>query len=451
MSFQSENIDVESADEKLDRSGEASTNLNSNRAALIRLIGFMIVAVLVAWYFQALAVLLVVLLLVVMVMVHEFGHFITAKLSKMKVTEYFVGFGPALWQIRKGETSYGVKAIPAGGYVKIIGMSNMEEVDPADEPRTYRQASFPRRFLVGIAGSFMHFVMAFILIWIMLAFTGIAIASPANNVSSLVQIAGHQNPAQAAGIKPGDLLLGVDGKKKPLNEVINAIETHPFSSVDLMVQRGKKIFNVKVAPLDGERIKIRNGNLIQYAKTGNKPQGFIGVELGGGYYKTENPISAIGRSVIMLGSYTKLAADGFTTVFSASGLDRFYHQVVSSGSQSSTIPVAGSSSANSPEVISIVGAVQIGAQAAGHNVSLLLYILVMINLFVGMANMLPMLPLDGGHVVIAVYERIRSRKGLPYHADVKKLMPVAYVFLIVLLVIGLGALYSNIVHPVQLP
>ncbi len=451
MSFRSENIGAESAKEGFHRQAEVDTNPKDNRAALMRLIVFMIAAVLVAWYFQALAVLLVVLLLVVMVMVHEFGHFITAKLSKMKVTEYFVGFGPALWQIRKGETSYGVKAIPAGGYVKIIGMSNLEEVDPADEPRTYRQASFPRRFLVGIAGSFMHFVMAFVLIWIMLSFTGIAIGNPPNNIASLAQIVGHKNPAQAAGIKPGDLLIGVDGKKKSLADVINAIETHPFSSVDLMVQKGKKIFNVKVTPLDGERTKIVNGNLVQYAKSGSKAQGFIGVELGGGYYKTENPISAIGRSVIMLGSYTKLAADGFTTVFSASGLDRFYHQVVSSGSQSSTVPVAGSSSANSPEVISIVGAIQIGAQAAGHNASLLLYILVMINLFVGMANMLPMLPLDGGHVVIAIYERIRSRKGRQYHADVRKLMPVAYVFLAVLLVIGLGALYSNIVHPVQLP
>jgi len=137
MSFRSENIGAESAKEGFHRQAEVDTNPKDNRAALMRLIVFMIAAVLVAWYFQALAVLLVVLLLVVMVMVHEFGHFITAKLSKMKVTEYFVGFGPALWQIRKGETSYGVKAIPAGGYVKIIGMSNLEEVDPADEPRTY--------------------------------------------------------------------------------------------------------------------------------------------------------------------------------------------------------------------------------------------------------------------------------------------------------------------------
>ena len=451
MSFESDGDKDQLPQAVSDSPQGPSGNAGSNRAALVRLIIFMIGAVFVSWYFQALAVLMVVLLLVVMVMLHEFGHFITAKLSKMKVTEYFVGFGPVLWQIRKGETAYGVKAIPAGGYVRIIGMSNLEEVDPADEARTYRQATFPRRFLVGVAGSAMHFVMAFILIWIMLSFTGIATPSSNNTVAALVNVVGHQNPAQVAGIKPGDQILGVNGKREPIDKVIKAIESHPQSSLNLLVKEGKKIVNVKTKPLNGEKTKIVSGNSVVYAKSGTKPQGFLGVELGGGSYKTENPIVAVGHSFTMLGSYTKLAADSFTTVFSASGLDRFYHQVISSGQQSSTVPVAGSGSSGGPEVISIVGAIQIGSQAAGHNASLLLYILIMVNLFVGMANMLPMLPLDGGHVIIAIYERLRSRKGVPYHADVKKLMPAAYIFLAVLLVIGLGALYSNIVHPVQLP
>jgi membrane-associated protease RseP (regulator of RpoE activity) len=95
--------------------------------------------------------------------------------------------------------------------------------------------------------------------------------------------------------------------------------------------------------------------------------------------------------------------------------------------------------------------VQIGAQALREDVPLLLYLLAAINLFVGIVNLFPMLPLDGGHVAIAVYERIRSRKGRPYHADVTKLMPVAYVFLLFIVIIGLGALYVNIVHPAQLP
>ena len=83
--------------------------------------------------------------IILMVMLHEFGHYITAKRSGMKVTEFFVGFGPRLWSFTRGETEYGVKAIPAGGYVRIIGMTNMEEVDPADEPRTFRQGTPGRR------------------------------------------------------------------------------------------------------------------------------------------------------------------------------------------------------------------------------------------------------------------------------------------------------------------
>ena len=82
----------------------------------------------------------------------------------MKVTEYFLGFGPRLWSIRRGETEYGVKAIPAGGYVRIVGMTMLEEVDPPDEARSYRQASFPRRLAVAVAGSAMHVIMAFVLL-----------------------------------------------------------------------------------------------------------------------------------------------------------------------------------------------------------------------------------------------------------------------------------------------
>ena len=111
---------------------------------------------------------LVVIALIVMIMLHELGHFLTAKWSGMKVTEFFLGFGPRLWSVRKGETEYGVKAIPAGGYVRIIGMSNLEEVDPADEPRTYRQQPFPRRLSVAVAGSTMHFIIAFVLLFVLL-------------------------------------------------------------------------------------------------------------------------------------------------------------------------------------------------------------------------------------------------------------------------------------------
>ena len=108
-------------------------------------------------------ILIIVLSLVFMIFMHELGHYLTAKSAGMKVTEFFIGFGPRLWSFRRGETEYGFKAIPAGAYVRIIGMNNLDEVPPADESRTYRQKSYPRRMSVAVAGSTMHFLMAFAL------------------------------------------------------------------------------------------------------------------------------------------------------------------------------------------------------------------------------------------------------------------------------------------------
>src|SRR6476661_6266425 len=105
--------------------------------------------------------------LVVMIFLHELGHFITAKLSGMKVTEFFLGFGPKLWSFRRGETEYGVKAIPAGAYVRIIGMNNLEEISPEDEPRTFRQQSYPKRLLVAVAGSGMHFIQTLLCLFLL--------------------------------------------------------------------------------------------------------------------------------------------------------------------------------------------------------------------------------------------------------------------------------------------
>ena len=151
--------------------------------------------------------LVVIVAIVVIVMVHELGHFATAKWSRMKVTEYFVGFGPRLWSVRRGETEYGVKAIPAGGYVKIPGMTNLEEIDPADEARTYRQQPFHNRIIVACAGSFMHFVMAFLLAYGAVLFFGIPTSAEHLRVTGFVPWAGHtQTAAQEAGLRSGDVI-----------------------------------------------------------------------------------------------------------------------------------------------------------------------------------------------------------------------------------------------------
>ena len=91
---------------------------------------------------------------------HELGHYVTARASGMKVTEFFLGFGPKIWSFQRGETEYGVKAIPAGAYVRIIGMTNLDDIDPAEEHRTYRSQPFWQRMMTICAGSAMHFVMA---------------------------------------------------------------------------------------------------------------------------------------------------------------------------------------------------------------------------------------------------------------------------------------------------
>src|SRR3712207_1986431 len=112
---------------------------------------------------------LFVILLVFAIMLHEFGHFATAKLFGMKVDKFFLGFGPTLWSFQRGETEYGVKALPAGGFVRIVGMNAAEEIDPADAGRTFHEQSAWKRAIVLVAGSFTHFVLAAVLVFSALA------------------------------------------------------------------------------------------------------------------------------------------------------------------------------------------------------------------------------------------------------------------------------------------
>jgi membrane-associated protease RseP (regulator of RpoE activity) len=424
------------------RRGEAA-------GAFARLLAAVLAIVAVAWALHGLAVLVVVAALVVMIMVHELGHFVTAKLSGMKVTEYFLGFGPRLWSVRHGETEYGVKAIPAGGYVRIIGMTTAEEIDPVDEPRSYREATFPRRVLVASAGSAMHFVMAFGLLVAMFVGPGFPTTAGTNEVTGLSTIQGSESPAELAGLKVGDDIIGVNGKKTSIDAAISAIESHPGKKLGLLVRHNGVDETVTVRPLDGRAVRVNVDGTESAARTGNHPVGFIGVELGGVAQVTTGVLDAFPRAGAALGTVTVTSFSGIASVFSLHGLSSFAHDVAHAGQHSAT--TSGGTAANTGEIVSILGAVQIGADAARHDISELLYLLVAINIFVSIANLFPMLPLDGGHVAIAIYERIRSRRGRHYHADVRKLMPVAYVFLLFMVILGLSALYLNARNPLSLP
>lgn len=374
-------------------------------------------------------VLIVIVALIVMIMVHELGHFATAKWSNMKVTEYFVGFGHRLWSIRRGETEYGVKALPLGGYVKIVGMSNLEEVDPEDEPRTYRQQPFHNRLIVALAGSFMHFVMAFLLAFTFFAFSGIP-SSSVVQVQALAPLAHNVDPARGAGVQAGDVITSVDGTKvTDITTLQHAIESHVGTPVTLGVQRGGTTVPITVTPAPDN--------------SGGTTVGHIGVVLEYGSVHV-NPLRAAGHSFDALGNTVTASFSALGQRFSPHGLSQYWHQLTNS-------KAATASEKSGTRIQSIYGAVRTAAQGVQAGWGQLVAVLVSINIFIGIFNLLPMLPLDGGHVVIAVYERIRSRRGVRYWADVRKMAPVAYTFMILLGVFVVSALYLDITHPVANP
>jgi membrane-associated protease RseP (regulator of RpoE activity) len=418
----------------------------ANRAAIFRLLLVISAIILLAVVAHAVAVLVVIVALIVMVMVHELGHFATAKWSGMKVTEYFLGFGPRLWSIRKGETEYGVKMLPAGGYVRIIGMTSEDEVGPADEPRTYRQSSFPRRMAVAMAGSTMHFVMAFLLLFALFAITGVPKTTGAQ-VQALYSFQHGRTPAQLAGLKAGDVIVSVDGKRfTDPNNLVTYIEDRPGKQMTIVVHRAGKDQTLVLVPVDGRHETVK-GETTTIRPVKGPAVGVIGVELESiGHNQTIGPIPSIGHAVTMIGSLTAQTGSEIASVFSLHGLLSLGHDVASSTSSSSST----GNTANNSRPVSVVGVVQVASQAAQQNVGELLVLLAAVNIFVGMVNMFPMLPLDGGHVLIAVYERIRSRRGRRYFMDARRIMPVAYVMLAFIVMIGLSTLYLDIVNPVHI-
>ena len=156
----------------------------------------------------------IILSLVAMLFLHELGHYLMARWTGMKVSEFFIGFGPRLWSFRRGETEYGVKAIWAGAYVRIVGMNNLDEVTPADEPRSFRQQSYPRKMLVLTAGSAMHFVIVVVLLFAVLLGDGRFVGGgpDADEVESwTLATVSVDSAAAAAGLRPGDELVSVAG------------------------------------------------------------------------------------------------------------------------------------------------------------------------------------------------------------------------------------------------
>ena len=386
-------------------------------------------------------ILLVVACIIVMIMVHELGHLLAAKRGGMKVTEYFLGFGPRLWSIRRGETEYGVKAFPLGGYVKIPGMTSLEEVDPEDEPRTYRQQPFHARLLVAVAGSAMHFLMAFVLLWVLLVFVGV----PNGNQVAIQQVnavGGQPGPAQVGGLRPGDVLVSVDGH--PVHgdptPFVDAIHSHVGTPITVVVDRHGQTRTLSVVPVDG-RAQHETGVQLP---AGTAPFGVVGVGLGSPT-STVGPLRAVTSTGSQLTHFTWASMTGVVHLFSPTTISSRFQQV-------SSAKAADQATADGTRVESIYGAVRTAGQAVHAGVGDLLLILISLNVFIGIFNLFPMLPLDGGHVAIAVYEKIRTgRSKVLYHADVTKLLPFTWLMVAFLGVLFVTSFLTDILHPMANP
>jgi membrane-associated protease RseP (regulator of RpoE activity) len=403
------------------------------------LVGTLAVVGLLTWLWGW-ALPLVLFLVIAMVMGHEFGHFITAKRSGMKVTDFFVGFGPVLWSTTRGETRYGIRALLLGGYVKVPGMTWYETIEPEEEKRTYRSASYPRKVVFASAGSLMHVVMALLIAWVALVFVGHADTQRVS-IGGFTAWQGHTlNAAQLAGLKVGDQIVSIDGQKiTGEGELSTIIHSNADRTITLVVARGGRDVTLHATPVDGRTVLFKGKPEV----TGKKPVGLLGILLTNPTVHT-GWLSAVPDSFQTVGTTVNEAAHALVHVFSPGEFSTLLHQVTTPSAARSTV-------SQTTRPVSIVEVVRLADQAAQSNVPVFFTILITLNIFVGLMNMLPMLPLDGGYVAIATYERLRRRDTTLYKADINKLTPVVFAFVGVLLVLFASTLYLDIVYPIANP
>ena len=355
---------------------------------------------------------------VISIFLHELGHYLTARWTGMKVTQFFLFFGPRLWSFRRGETEYGIRAIPLGAFVRIIGMNRMDEVDPGDEARTYRQKSFPRRLLVISAGSIMHMLIAVVLLFGVYAVAGEESFSEGARVSQL----SAGGPAANAGVLPGDIVVAVDGvsvdSPTELGEVIRTNE--PGDNVVLGVIR------------DGELVALTLALGVN-----NSGDALAGISSGSVFETINHSIpAAAGNAVTDIFPFAWESTKGVVKVLNPVNI---------------VSHVTGGNDDLSSRPTTLYGVAQVsddvGESSGWAGMVLLLAVL---NVFVGVFNMFPLLPLDGGHAAIAVYERVReAERGSKqrYFADVERLMPFTMGVVTVLAMLMFAGLYLDISQP----
>lgn len=378
---------------------------------------------------QILGILAFVVALLLSVMIHEFGHYLTAKRYGMKVSEFFLGFGTRIFSMQRGETEFGIKAIPAGGYCKIEGMTPGDVMPIGEENRAFYKASSGRKLIVLGAGSFLHFVLGYLLLFTLFAGIGTTQALPI--IGEVIK----GSAAQSAGIMVGDEVTSIDGKKvTDWYKDVTAIRNSQGRELTLGIKRAGQELIITAAP-------------------------------------TLETIDGQERFLLGIINEVGLKRTGVITSFKNAGVvtkDFLFESVKSLAKLPSKIPELWGQTVNGEErdangLVGVVGVARVSGQAvssdelsAMERLATFVLIIASLNIFVGIFNLLPILPLDGGHMAVAIADEIRAflarlrGRARPAAIDVTVLTPITMVVFVILAALTLLLLVADIVNPVIL-
>jgi membrane-associated protease RseP (regulator of RpoE activity) len=432
-----------------------------------------------------LGVVIIVIGLAVSIGLHEIGHLVPAKLFGVKVTQYMIGFGPTIWSRKRGETEYGVKAIPLGGYISMIGMfppakgerakadstgffrglvqdardSSTESITAGDEHRAFYLLPVWKRVVVMFGGPFMNLLLAIVFFSVLLMGFGVAQAStivgsvsacalPATSERQTCEPGDPAAPGAAAGIQPGDHILSVAGEPiDSWNESTAIIREHAGEPVAFVVERDGETVELEVTPMLSERYLLDDSGAVVTDAAGDPvtaPAGFVGI--GAAVETVRQPVTEV---LPFVGE----------NVAGVAGIILNLPQRMVDIAEAAFGP--GERDPNGP--MSIVGAGRVAGEVAATDQlevvqkgAGLIGLLGSLNIALFVFNLVPLLPLDGGHIAGALWEGIRRgfaklfRRPDPGPVDLAKLMPLTLVVVVVLGGMSALLIYADIVKPVQL-
>ncbi|MFI6303349.1 M50 family metallopeptidase [Amycolatopsis thailandensis] len=386
------------------------------------------------------------------VALHEAGHMVTARAFGMKVRRFFVGYGPTVFSFRRGGVEYGLKWIPLGGFCDIAGMTALDEVTPEESPKAMWRFKTWKRTVVMSAGSITHFVLGFVVLYLMAVTMGLPNTNPSTDpviaTTSCARSAvtpdqarnptcapGDPKPAAAAGLLAGDKVLSVGGKPTPTwSDMLSTVQA----------SSGPTAFQI-----------LRNGQTLTLTVDIPKVQRLAT----DGKVKDVGMIGASAASQPSLIGYGPIDAVGGTLSFTGTMFTETWQRIVEFPSRMPAVVESIFGAERDPNTpVSVLGASRIGGEAVERGLwEIFLLLLASLNFFMGMFNLLPLLPMDGGHIAVVWYERVRDwfrkvrGKVAAGPVDYTKLSAVTLVLVVIGGGITLLTVAADIVNPIRLP